>query len=176
MGILLFNWVGYRLLGTIAEDNASRRLESRLERQQYVEDQLISIKVPLTHLAYYNTSAAFERIDGKIEVDGVPYRYVERRLYNDSLEMLCIPNAAELKLRQAGNDYFRLVADLDQDSGTGTHSHLTRSFATDPYICIEDLKVPEPPCTLIQNGEYSPAYLPAATPSEDERPPAYPAV
>jgi hypothetical protein len=158
-GILLFNWMGYRLLTGILEQDASQRLEARLDRQQYDEDQLISIKVPLTHLTYYNTSAEFQRTDGTIDVNGVPYQYVKCRMYNDSLEMLCIPNATELKLRHA-----------DPDS----HPYVSKSFAPDPYTTIPMITIGEPPCILIQCGCHFSTYFPSLSLPAEDRPPACP--
>ena len=173
MGILLFNWLGYRLLDSIAESDAAHRLEARLDRQQYDDNQLISIKVPLTHLTYYNTSTTFERANGEIDLHGVPYHYVKRRIYNDSLEMLCIPNATELKLRKSCNDYFGLVNDLGQASKPGVPLHSTRSFATDPYICTEGIKMPQLQYSLTLPGEYYVNFFPSLFLPTDERPPAH---
>lgn len=172
MGILLFNWLGYRLLDNIAENNAVHRLETQLDRSQYDEHQLILIKVPLTHLAYYNTSAAFERANGEIELHGVPYHYVKRRIYNDSVEMLCLANTAELRLRQGGNDYFRLVNDLGQASKPGAPLHSIKSFGTDPYICTELLTMPVPRYIIIGTGEYGEAFVPSSFLPTEEHPPA----
>lgn len=172
MGLLLFNWLGYRVLDNIAENDAAHRLEARIDRQQYDTHQLILIKVPVTHLAYYNTSATFERAEGTIELNGVPYHYVKRRIYNDSVEMLCIANQVEFKLRQFGNDYFRLVNDIGEGSKS-SHSHTVKSFATDPYICIEGIDVAAPQGRVVFLRElYAVNLLSCALPT-DERPPAH---
>jgi len=97
------------------QHRASLRLAAKLDRQQYDESQLISIKVPATHLAYYNNSATFERVDGEIEINGILCQYVKRRIYNDSLEVLCIPNHTAMKLRMAGKDHLKLITDLEQN-------------------------------------------------------------
>jgi hypothetical protein len=157
MGILLFNWLGYRLLTNILEERASLRLEARLDRQQYDESQLISIKVPVTHLAYYNTSAGFERTNGTIEVNGIPYNYVKCRLYNDSLEMLCIPNAVKLKLRHT-----------DPDS----HPYVYKTYDSDPFVCSKLPEIVEPHYTLIQHDYRYLTVLTSLTLPTALRPPA----
>src|ERR1700733_8110979 len=106
MGILLFNWLGYRVLNDFMQDRANLQLQSQLDLRHYDESQLVSFKMPATSLAYYNNSAIFERVDGQIEINGIPYQYVKRRIYNDSIEFLCIPNQTALKLRVSGEDYF----------------------------------------------------------------------
>lgn len=103
LGLLLFNWFGYRVLIGYWQERAKIKLEARLDVNDYDESQLISVKVPVTHLAYYNSSAAFERVNGSVEILGVQYKYVKRRLYNDSLELLCLPDQGAMKLRASVN-------------------------------------------------------------------------
>ena len=117
MGILFFNWYGYQLVSSFLESRADRQLEARLDNNKYDDSQLILIKVASTHLSYYNSSTQFERVDGKIEVGGIEYKYVKRRLYNDSLELLCIPNQTAMGLKSAKNEFFQLVNDLQSHNG-----------------------------------------------------------
>jgi len=135
MGILLFSWYGYRLVSSYLEDKANRQLEARLDQDRYDESELISIKVPSTHLSYYNSSTQFERVDGQIEVGGVQYKYVKRRLFNDSLELLCIPNHAAMSLQTARNQFFQLVNDIQQHNGQSKKAdHSTsKSFSPTDY-------------------------------------------
>jgi hypothetical protein len=156
MGILLFNCVGYRLLSNFMQDRACQRLESRLDRRQYDESQLISIKIPVKDLSYYNNSAVFERVDGQIDINGVPYQYVKRRLFNDSLELLCIPNVMSLKIRAGGNGYVKFVKEIER---------------TDPYTVIDSFQIGEPSFTVNERGDYVLTDILSAILSTDERPP-----
>jgi len=118
------------------EDKANTRLEAQLDNNNYDEAQLISIKVPANHLAYYNNSKQFERVDGEIEINGVQYKYVKKRLYNDAFEYLCIPNNDVNKLRTARDDFFKLVNDLQnngQSKKSAPHSNTSKNFIAD-YI------------------------------------------
>ena len=135
IGLLFFNWYGYQLVSGYLQDRADRRLEASLDQAGYDESQLISIKVPLTSLSYYNSSTTFERVDGQIEVNGVLYKYVKRRIYKDSLEMLCIPNSSAMGLAAAKNAFFQQVNDLQQNTPQGKKSpaapHSYKSFSKD---------------------------------------------
>lgn len=161
------------MLTGILEQRANLRLEARLDRDQYEDDQLIAIKVPITHLAYYNNSAGFERADGEIEVNGIPYRYVKRRICKDTLEMLCIPNQGELQLRQSGKNYFNVVNDIEHQPGSksGSHPGASKSFATDPFICIQPIRMDNPMVALIVRGYHLFINLPSLSLPTDERPP-----
>lgn len=141
MGILFFNWYGYQLLSAYWQDRADRRLEAVLDADGYDGSQLISLKVPVSNLSYYNASTQFERVDGQIEVGGIQYKYVKRRLYGDSLELLCVPNRAAMKLQTARNDFFRQVNDLQQESGQGKkadqhYKGFTKDFTTDNQFAL----------------------------------------
>lgn len=143
MGILFFNWYGYRLLTSWLEARADHQLEARLDKNSYDESQLISLKVPSTHLSYYNSSTQFERIDGQIEIGGVRYKYVKRRLFNDSLELLCIPNRAAMRLQTVKNEFFKGVNDIRTDNGPNKKSDSNpgsaKNFSSTDYYTVSDL-------------------------------------
>ena len=126
LGILLFNWVGYRLFVSYVESQNNSRLEAQFDKNDYNESELISFKVPATHLSYYTNSKSFERVDGQIEVNGISYKYVKRRLYNDSLELLCIPNIASMQLQNAKSNFFKITNDFQNaaqnNKKTSSHS------------------------------------------------------
>jgi len=112
VGILFFNWYGYQLLTQYWQQRSDRRLEARFDRDEYDESLLISLKIPITGLAYYRSSSEFQRVDGQIEIGGVHYKYVKRRIFGDSLELLCIANEAAMRLQKISGDFFRHVNDL----------------------------------------------------------------
>jgi len=117
MGILFFNWYGYQLLTQYWQHQAETRLQARLDRNEYDESQLLTVRVPITTLSYYNYSSSnFERVDGNIHIHGVRYQYVKRRFVKDSLELLCIPNETTMTLQQVKNDFFRQANDLQQQT------------------------------------------------------------
>lgn len=150
MGILFFNWYGYRMLSSWLEDKADRQLEARLDQDRYDESQLISIKVPSSHLSYYNSSTRFERVNGQIEVGGVQYKYVKRRLYNDSVEVLCIPNHTAMHLQTARNEFFQLVNDIQQHNGQSKKSdtHTIKVFSPTDYEVVSSMTVVQPDHTI----------------------------
>jgi hypothetical protein len=146
MGILFFNWYGYQLLSGYLQERADRRLEASLDRNAYDGSQLISIKVPITSLSYYNPSTGFERVDGQIEIGGVQYKYVSRRMFKDSLELRCIPNHASMGLQAAKNDFFRQVNDLEQQATPGkktpSNSSIYKGFAKEYYSSTQYSPLP----------------------------------
>jgi len=139
LGILLFNWCGFRFLASYLGERGDRELSAQLDESKYDESQLLSIKVPARHLAYYNPSIQFERVDGQIEVGGIRYNYVKRRLYKDSVEMLCIPNYSAMQLDAAKNEFFKLTNGLQgPDKKHPSRPGSYKSFSPDCYM-VHDL-------------------------------------
>ena len=112
LSILLFNWCGYHLLVFLLQETANSKFEARLDDGEYDESQLVSVKIPVSYLPYYNNSGSYERVAGQVDIGGLTYKYVKRRIYNDSLELLCIADQNVMKLKSAKNEFFRFENDL----------------------------------------------------------------
>jgi hypothetical protein len=127
LGIFSFNLFGYRLVATFLEKKVNAEMEISLDENDYNNDQLISIKQP-TNLPYYKNSATFQRIDGEIEISGIYYKYVKCRIYNDSLELLCIPNTGKMKIQAAKADFSRMASDFQQTESKKKSESGIKSF------------------------------------------------
>jgi hypothetical protein len=141
---MVFNWFGYRLLTNTLEGRANDQLLAQLDQNTYDESELISIKVPLASLPYFSSSINYHRIDGEIEINGIPYKYCKSRIYMDSLEMLCFPNQGVMKIQTARNEFFKLVNDLQltgQGKKTGSHQGSAKNFALDNFTLLDPFKL-----------------------------------
>ena len=139
----------------------------------YDDAQLTRIKIPLTTLSYYNGSTVFERVDGQIELNGVHYNYVKRRIFKDSLELLCIPNTTVTSLQKSKNDFFRQVNDLQQQTqGKKNGSSAIKDLSKDYTPTAMDIVVPAAQAVLtpVRNLTLSPILPSSFTPTA-ERPP-----
>jgi hypothetical protein len=174
MGVLFFNWYGYQLLSNYWQDRADRRLEASLDKNNFDESLLVSVKIPITSLSYYNSSTGFERVDGQIEIGGVRYKYVKRRILQDSLELLCIPNMTAMKLQTAKNDFFRQVNDLQQQSqGKKNNAHSTSEISKDYCPAAAGMIVPDALIAIMAPAAnpYTPSRLPSLFAATAENPP-----
>ena len=86
-----------------------------MDESRYNTGDLVQIKIPL-HLPYYTSQTDFERIEGEVTYRGVYYNYVKRKVANDTLYILCLPNEAKSKLHGAQTDFANNTNDLP--SGT----------------------------------------------------------
>ena len=115
LGLLLFNWCGYRWMINVMQQQADTKLEAKLDRSEYDESQLFEIKVPL-NMPYQTNWADFERFDGEIEVNGIHYKYVKRKIADGQLILKCIPNQTKQRLESAKDEIFKSTNDLQQDN------------------------------------------------------------
>jgi hypothetical protein len=172
IGILFFNWYGYQLLTAYWQNKADKALVARLDRNDYDDAQLITITVPLTSIDYYNSSTTFERVDGQIELNGVHYNYVKRRIYKGQLELRCIPNTTATSLQKAKNEFFRQVNDLQQQNQGKKSNAPVKDFSKDYTPSAMDITVPTLSAVVSKaQGILAAAQLPTCYTPTAERPP-----
>ena len=137
--ILAFNWYGYRLLSAYLEHQAAAEIEARLDLNHYNDEELIEFRVPL-NLPYQTNWKEFERFDGEVEIDGVHYKYVKRKVEDGKLVVLCIPNETKMKLQTARDEFFKLVNDLSQPAKKGEKNStgVFKSFTSEYWQSISE--------------------------------------
>jgi hypothetical protein len=128
LGILLFNGFGYRLVSNYFDQKATNQLVHLIEENNYDESYLVTIKTPI-NLPYYANNPQFERVDGEIVIKGIVYQYVQRRIYNDSLELKVLPNQDRLHIKNAREDFYKLAQDLSNNDGDTKSIPLGKSTA-----------------------------------------------
>lgn len=102
--VYLFNLVGYTLLFNYFIYQTNQQTVQQLDHGNYNESELIEIKVPL-NLPYYTTLNEYERFDGEIELNNIHYNFVKRKVYNDTLYLLCLANYEKTELYKAKNEF-----------------------------------------------------------------------
>ena len=130
--IQLFNMGGYRLFFSRLELQTDVRLVEQLDKAEYRDEDLVELKVPFP-MPYQTNWTDFERYDGEITIEGLEYRYVKRKVWNDTLILLCIPHQGKIALNHAKNTYFSLLNDLDHqgDKLPASSSGVIKSITTD---------------------------------------------
>ena len=124
MTIFAFNMFGYRFVVDYMQHKADVQLVAQIDNNNYDESQLIELKLPV-HLPYQNSWSSYERYDGEIEIDGKLYKYVERKLSDDTLYLKCLPNTQKTNLETARNDFFKNTNDLSQNNSKKSGSSKT---------------------------------------------------
>ena len=149
--LLAFNWVGYRLLTGFMESKADYALETRIDNDDYDESSLIEIRVPLNAPYLSDNSTEFERYDGELELDGVHYKYVKRKVVNGELVLLCLPNKSKTELQNSREEFFKLVNDLNHTQTKGKTNTSSFKSVTTEYKKENNMwSIPGLAVTLIQ--------------------------
>ncbi len=115
IALFLFNLFGYRILFNYEQQQSDIQLEASLDKQDYKDADLITIKVPLS-LPYVNNQQNFERVDGEITVNGKILKYVKRRISDGNLILLCVPDHNKMRIESAKDEFFKYANDLVQNN------------------------------------------------------------
>ncbi len=137
----LFNLFGYRLVVEYFQYKANIQLEASLDNNLYNDFELIEIKLPF-HVPYQSDWSEFQRFDGEIEIGGIIYKYVKRKLANDTLYLKCISNDRKMHLETVKNNYFKATSDFVQNGNnrkTGNSKNLALKILPSEYEILSYL-------------------------------------
>jgi hypothetical protein len=130
IAIVLFNLYGYQIVIDFFQDKQETQLQRSLDKDEYNEQDLVYIKLPV-NLPYYSNSSQYEKITGAVSVNGVEYRYVKRRIYNDSIELACVLNTDKIQFQSARDEFMKLGNDW-------LNTHPTKKSATNIKLVTLD--------------------------------------
>jgi hypothetical protein len=156
LGTFLFNLIGYQLMYSFLENLSNNKFEETVSTRSYSEGDLISFKIPIEHLSYYSNSYQYEQASGSMEINGAQYRYVKRRVFNDTLELWCLPNYEAMRIGNAKEEFFRLVSDLEhagQNKKSDSRPGSSRNLGLE-YLVIDELRVPSVCISLSEHTRF----------------------
>ena len=107
---MVFNLAGYRWMFSVIENNATANLEQKIFSGQYSNEQLIEIRIPL-NMPYYSDKD-YENIYGETEWNGEHYRYVKRKVSDNTLYLLCLPDKEKSSIVKVKNEFTKAVNDI----------------------------------------------------------------
>lgn len=156
ISILSFNWYGYDLLIKILENNYDGQLEIALDNKDYDTSQLIELdsKVILPYVADWKN---FERVDGEVLIDGIYYKFVERKYENGRVIYRCIPNKNKIKLHHARSTFYQLMNEMQDSPDTHKKSgnHLTAKKTISDYYLNQSSKPENSVQERLNSGQFS---------------------
>ena len=98
--ILIFNIIGYKLIIAYYEFKSQTQMAGIIEAKKYAQEDLISLKIPV-NLPYSPNNQDFENFEGNIDINGINYQYIKKRIYKDTLEVICIANYSKTYIQQS---------------------------------------------------------------------------
>ncbi|MEP6949742.1 MAG: hypothetical protein ABI863_10730 [Ginsengibacter sp.] len=125
--LFLFNLFGYRFVFDYMQQKLNEQLEVRLDNNTYDESQLVELKIPI-HLPYQTSWSSYQRYNGEIEINGILYKYVKRKVSNDTLFVMCIANTKKMHLETAKDDFFKISNDLMQNNNSKKSDNSKSAF------------------------------------------------
>ena len=148
--IYLFNLIGYSFLFQYLINDADTQLVQHLDNNSYNNKDLIEVRVPL-NMPYVTATKNFERVNGQIELNGIHYNYVKRKISGDTLYVLCMPNVLKTSLYNAKANFAK--ENNDNPSGKknsespvkklniqSEYSYNTTQFNLNSRLLLNDLK------------------------------------
>ena len=135
LALLLFNIAGYRILFNILEQKATARLENKIDAGSYSEEQLVEVQIPLS-MPYY-TDKDYESVYGETDWNGKHYRYVKRKITNNTLYLLCLPHEEKNAIVTAKNEMTKSTNDLSTDNPTQKQTPSVIKLLISDYIAGE---------------------------------------
>lgn len=131
---------GYRLFFEYFEKQASVQIVERLDGGMFSKKQLVEIKIPYP-LPYAANWGEYERYDGEVEMNGVHYNYVKRKMVNDTLYLLCIPNTERNELNAVKADLIAGLSEVHGDQNSQSSSPGASSVKPFTTECFQ--RIPE---------------------------------
>ena len=128
--VLLFNMIGYRAWFFYAEKKADAAMEARIDKDQYDENDLVTLEIPLYN-PYQLEQKTFERANGEVNINGKTFRYVKRKVSDGNLILLCLADNHKTVLKKARTNYENAANDL---AGNNRSSRLQKNFGGSDYI------------------------------------------
>ncbi|HEY0054806.1 MAG TPA: hypothetical protein VGB63_05575 [Pedobacter sp.] len=110
LSVFLFNIIGYKAVYFFELKQADARIEAKILKSDFSSNRLITLRVPLT--LPYLTNSNFESIEGEITVKGTTYKYIKRKIENNTLVFVCIDHYEKSRIQKNSDDYFKKVNDL----------------------------------------------------------------
>ncbi len=125
--IHLFNLVGYCILFRYLSQQSSNELIRSIDKNDFIESELLEVKMKL-NLPYLASMSEYERFDGNIEIAGKHNKYVKRKISNDTLYLLCLPDKVQDQLKDSESKFASGVNDFDAEDNQGKGVRKTAIF------------------------------------------------
>ncbi len=104
LAVYLFNLAGYNFIFTYCIDKSDKRIEQLADHNSFATNDLVELKFKL-NLPYLTDWSGYERFDGQVEFNGEHYNYIERKVSQEPLTHLCLPNEGKTNLSKGKIDY-----------------------------------------------------------------------
>jgi hypothetical protein len=172
---MAFNWIGYQGLTHFLQKRANVQMQTQIDAGAYDEASLVELSVPM-NLPYTTNWQGWESFEGDIEIDGIHYRYVQRKLENGRMFVRCLPNIEKQQVMNARDAFFKLANSIGKSS---EHNQNSAPVYISNYIGDYDdhwhqpLVCPPPAEAGLSFSGHRHEKLPLSFPSDLIKPPCF---
>lgn len=99
------------------QQNADKQFVLLVDNNGFDKRNLIEIKIP-NPIPYTKAVANFDRINGEITFKSKVYKYVYRKISEDYITILCLPDANKTEINNAEKKFEQTVNNTPQDKST----------------------------------------------------------
>lgn len=104
LAIYVFDLAGYPMVLRLMINQSNRQTANMIQKGSYNEDDLVHIKIPVL-LPYSTNWSEYETYEGEVEFEGIYYKFVKRKVANDTLHLLCLPDFKLTRLQITKDRY-----------------------------------------------------------------------
>lgn len=122
----------------LVQQKADTHFEQKIDNKQYDANALIEVRAPVS-LPYQTDWKEFERVNGEITINGMHYKYVERKLEAGEMIYKCIPDESKARLVNARENFFKLVNDLQNQQEQKSGKQPAPSYKTFSFDYCDQL-------------------------------------
>lgn len=130
--LFIFNFIGYKFWFDYQQQKAGKEMNVSIDKHQYNEDELITLQIPIT-VPYQTEFQDYERVEGEINIDGIIYKYVKRKIENGQIILKCLPDHQKMQVLSGRDAFSKLANDFEQFT-TAKHSNHKIITAYKPLV------------------------------------------
>jgi hypothetical protein len=135
LALFLFNVGGYYIVFWGLRQHHNYQLNSRLDANQYSEEETIELKIQLS-LPYPLTQSGYERINGRFEHNGEFYKLVKKQVVNDILYVVCIRDHQEKQIVETMKEVESLTSDIPKSDKDISVLKLLKDFESNEEAAL----------------------------------------
>lgn len=115
--LILLNTFGYYQLLTLIENDQSNRFSSKIDRTEDEISGNLLLRIPLA-APYWQDDDEYQKAKGEVFIEGQLYHFVKRKMYHDTLYIVCLKDARSTETHEAISEYSKSFADQLPKDGT----------------------------------------------------------
>lgn len=117
--LIFFNTIGYYYVLLLIETNQLTEAIAKISESENEISGNLLIKIPLS-MPYGRNDSEYKRAYGEFALDGQVYHFVKKKVYNDTLFVICLRDTKATEIKKRIHDHSKSYSDQQQDQTSGS--------------------------------------------------------